>query len=172
MNAALKWLVPVNHVLWFYWYHMSTRFTIRPGSGSTACPVCSSAAMLACVCLLWAGVGPVRGQTLAQPTAPGTLPTPTAPTTRGTPAAERRILQTRQKLDRQFMNTPILTVGKLAPKHRLQYRGLLVDLARTKHPLQMINPFRPESVAEGNPNSLLGLKTGRAQGIELFSLRF
>jgi len=50
--------------------------------------------------------------------------------------------------------------------------GALVQAARLKNPLQLINPFAPMELGNGFDNVSRDPNSGKAQGIKLFSIKF
>ncbi|MBU6399622.1 MAG: hypothetical protein KGS61_04840 [Verrucomicrobia bacterium] len=92
--------------------------------------------------------------------------------TNAVPTSGSEVRSTRPKLDRAFMEMPIAQAASTVQRRKARFGGFLADLARSRHPLQMVDPFRPENAGPELNNVFHNLRTGRAQGIALISIRF
>ena len=54
----------------------------------------------------------------------------------------------------------------------VSYGGALVEAAKMSHPLQLINPLAPARYGRAEDNVVRNPRTGRSEGIKLFSLSF
>jgi len=55
---------------------------------------------------------------------------------------------------------------------RITYSGIAVQAARTRQPLQLINPLAPAGYGDGQQNVVADPATGRAAGWKLLALSF
>jgi len=55
---------------------------------------------------------------------------------------------------------------------RPKVSGALVQAARVKNPLQLINPLAPMDLGNGQDNVSRDPSSGKAEGIKLFSIKF
>jgi len=49
------------------------------------------------------------------------------------------------------------------------YSGVLPQLVKTDNPLQLVNPAAPEEYGEAKDNTVYDSRTGKSQGIKIFS---
>ncbi len=54
----------------------------------------------------------------------------------------------------------------------LEYTGMLPELERVDHPLQLLNPFAPASYGNGYDTLGSGFRTEHAPGFVVFAIRF
>jgi hypothetical protein len=54
----------------------------------------------------------------------------------------------------------------------ITYSGILVQLATTDQPLELINPFAPSEYGSAQDNTVLDPITGRPSGLKLLSIEF
>jgi hypothetical protein len=52
------------------------------------------------------------------------------------------------------------------------YSGVTVQAAKTRNPLQLINPFAPVRYGPAEANTTRDPASGRAEGVKLFSVAF
>ncbi|MEO8428007.1 MAG: hypothetical protein ABI651_12930 [Verrucomicrobiota bacterium] len=57
-------------------------------------------------------------------------------------------------------------------RKKATYSGVLVQLTKTDHPLQLINPFAPARYGSGFSNLSIDPVTRRAQGISLLTVGY
>ncbi len=55
---------------------------------------------------------------------------------------------------------------------RFGFSGVFVQLAKTRNPLQLINPFAPPQYGSGDDNVAWNMINGAPSGLKLFSLSF
>jgi len=69
----------------------------------------------------------------------------------------------------------LLTLSQEKPnevrRHGVSYSGILVELAKTDKPLELINPAAPPEYGSSNDNVVRDPQSGR-EGLKLFSIRF
>jgi hypothetical protein len=55
---------------------------------------------------------------------------------------------------------------------RFIYTGIVVQVAKTKNPLQLINPWAPKEYGTGDCNLDRDIITGKPTGFKVFSIKF
>jgi|GEM_PF-1154020 len=55
---------------------------------------------------------------------------------------------------------------------RRQYSGILVQAVHSAHPLQLLNPWAPESAGSGEQNLVRDVVTGAPAGLKLIAINF
>ncbi len=73
-----------------------------------------------------------------------------------------------------FPFEPVLTPAKPNEifEGRFGFSGIFVQLAKTKNPWQLINPFSPPQYGSGNDNVAWNIINGAPSGLKLFSISF
>jgi hypothetical protein len=93
--------------------------------------------------------------------------------TNSQPVHVQRLLQY-QLPTRVIPFEPVLTPAK--PNEifgtRFGFSGIFVQVAKTRNPLQLINPFAPPQYGSGNDNVVWNVITGAPSGLKLFSISF
>jgi hypothetical protein len=54
----------------------------------------------------------------------------------------------------------------------INYSGITVQLVKTDHPLQLVNPFAPEEYGSGEDNVVHSPITGKAHGLKILAIEF
>ena len=62
-------------------------------------------------------------------------------------------------------------INRIAAKH-VKLSGIFVQLAKTDHPLQLINPFAPPEYGSGAQNTAFDPITAKPSGLKLFAIEF
>ncbi len=79
------------------------------------------------------------------------------------------------ELPRQKDDLPV-GVRKEAPNrsvgHKYNYSGVLVQLSRSKNPLDLINPWATAKHGPGTQNAARDIVSGKSDGINFFSIEF
>lgn len=57
-------------------------------------------------------------------------------------------------------------------RRTMDYDGAIPQARRSRNPLQLINPFAPANYGSGLNNVVVDPRTGRAEGISIFTARF
>ena len=92
------------------------------------------------------------------------------PGTNGVPVGAD--IQAKPLLGREKLVLPEPGKTPLRPGRRVTYGGAVVKTARSKKPLQMINPLAPARYGDGTENLAVDPVTGKARGVTLFSISF
>jgi hypothetical protein len=91
-----------------------------------------------------------------------------------TPGEDSMESQIRQRLTTR-PDQSLLTLQQEKPNEvrrgRVTYSGILVELAKTDHPWQLINPAAPAEYGSSQDNVVRDPNTGR-EGLKLFSIQF
>jgi hypothetical protein len=56
--------------------------------------------------------------------------------------------------------------------HKVVYSGVAVQVAKARHPLQLLNPFAPAEYGTGHENLDRDIITGKVTGFKLISVNF
>jgi len=72
----------------------------------------------------------------------------------------------------QSLLTPRFEKANEIRRNGLSYSGILVELAKTGHPLELINPAAPAEYGSAEDNTARDPITHRVSGLKLFSIQF
>ena len=92
----------------------------------------------------------------------------TAPDQTVTQSVEAQI--NRQKVQRHPQAVPE-DINRVTFKH-VKLSGILVQLTKTDHPLQLINPFAPAKYGSGAQNTVYDPITGKPSGLKVLAIEF
>ena len=72
----------------------------------------------------------------------------------------------------ELQSTATNIVHRFRKGPNLVYSGIAVQTAKSRNPLQMINPFAPASYGSGVANTVPDARSGRADGLKVFAIGF